>query len=66
MNEEEYLEASKKYILLRKTTKSLIISPSKENDNSFINKIINENFGLSYSPKNSKSKENPLIKKYSN
>ena len=64
MNEEEYLEASKKYILLRKSTKSLIISPSKENDNSFINKIINENIGLSYSPKNSKPKENPLIKKY--
>ena len=50
MNEEEYIEASKKYIQLRKSTKNLIISPSKENDNSFINKIINDSFYLS--PKN--------------
>ena len=57
MNEEEYIEASKKYIQLRKSTKNLIISPSKENDNSFINKIINDSFYLSLSPKN-------LIKKY--
>ena len=57
MNEEEYLEVSKKYIQLRKSTKSLIISPSKENDNSFINKIINDSFYLSLSPKN-------IIKKY--
>ena len=64
MNEEEYLEASKNYILLRKSKKNLIISPSKENDVSFVNRIINKSFSDSYSPKNSNTKENPLIKKY--
>ena len=62
MNEEEYIEVSKKYISARKSTKSLIISPSKENDNSFINKIINESIDRSLSSK--QSNENPLIKKY--
>ena len=62
MNDEEYLEVSKKYILQRKSTKSLILSPSKENDYSFINKIINESIEISLSPK--KSRENHLIKKF--
>ena len=60
MNDEEYLELSNKYIIQRKLTKSLIISPTKQNDNSYINKIIKDS--LSLSPKN--SKDNPLIKKY--
>ena len=62
MNDDEYLESSKKYISSKKSTKNLIISPTKENDNSYINKIINEEFNISHSPKN--SKENQLIKKY--
>ena len=62
MNDDEYLESSKKYIFSKKSTKNLIISPTKENDNSYINKIINEEFNISHSPKN--SKENQLIKKY--
>ena len=60
MNDEEYLELSNQYIIQRKSTKSLIISPTKQNDNSYINNIIKDTFSLS--PKN--SKENPLIKKY--
>ena len=62
MNDNEYLESSKNYILLRKSTKNLIISPTKENDNSYINKIINKELNLSHSPKN--SKDNQLIKKF--
>ena len=62
MNDDEYLESSKKYISSKKSKKNLIISPTKENDNSYINKIINEEFNISHSPKN--SKENQLIKKY--
>ena len=60
MNEEEYLEVSNKYILQRKTTKSLIISPTKQNDNSYINNIIKDSFSFSHKS----SKENHLIKKY--
>ena len=60
MNDEEYIEISNKYIYQRKSTKSLIISPTKENNNSFINRIINKSFRIS--PKN--SNENSLIKKY--
>ena len=62
MNDDEYVESSKKYILMKKSTKNLIISPTKENDNSYINKIIKEEINMSHSPKN--SKENPLIKKF--
>ena len=62
MNDNEYLESSKNYISLRKSTKNLIISPTKENDNSYINKIINKEVNLSHSPKN--SKDNQLIKKF--
>ena len=62
MNDDEYLESSNNYISLRKSTKNLIISPTKENDNSYINKILNEELNLSHSPKN--TKDNPLIKKF--
>ena len=62
MNDNEYIESSKNYISLRKSTKNLIISPTKENDNSYINKIINKEVNLSHSPKN--SKDNQLIKKF--
>ena len=62
MNDNEYLESSNNYIILRKSTKNLIISPTKENDNSYINKIINEELNLSHSPKN--SKDSLLIKKF--
>ena len=60
MNEEEYLEVSNKYILQRKSTKSLIISPTKQNDNSYINNIIKDSFSFSHKS----SKENHFIKKY--
>ena len=57
INNEEYIESSKKYISSRKSTKNLIITPTKESENSFVNKIIKINLGLS--PKNSN-----IIKKY--
>ena len=62
MNDDEYLESSKNYISLRNSKENLIVSPTKENDNSYINKIINEELKFSHSPKN--SKESPIIKKY--
>ena len=60
INNQEYIESSKNYITKRKSCKNLIIPPAKEQDNSFINKIINKNVRLSL--KN--SDENSLIKKY--
>ena len=62
MNEEEYQEISKKYISLRKSSKNLIITPTKNNDD-LINKIINNK--LKFSPKcNNKKFENIPFKKY--
>ena len=60
INNEEYIESSKNYITLRKSSKNLIITPTKENDNSFVNKIINKT--IRPFPKN--ANENSIIKKY--
>ena len=53
MNDEEYQEGSQKYISLRKSSKNLIITPTKENDE-IINKVINGK--NNYSPKTSGKK----------
>ena len=53
MNDEEYQEGSQKYISLRKSSKNLIITPTKENDE-IINKVINKK--NNYSPKTSGKK----------
>jgi hypothetical protein len=51
MNDEEYNETSNKYRSFKKSSKNLIITPTKKNDE-FINKIIHN-----FSPKNKKLKE---------
>ena len=53
MNDEEYQEGSQKYISLRKSSKNLIITPTKENDE-IINKVINGK--NNHSPKTSGKK----------
>jgi len=64
MNDEEYNETSEKYITFKKSSKNLIVSPTKKNDE-FINNIIN-NKKINLSPKtNKKTLKNidiPLLK----
>ena len=52
MNDEEYNETSQKYITFKKSSKNLIVSPTKKNDE-FINNIIN-NKKINLSPKTNK------------
>ena len=56
MNEEEYQEISKNYISFRKSSKNLIISPTKKNDE-IISKVINQKYKFSPKANNQKAKE---------
>ena len=51
MNDEEYKEMSNKYKSLRKSSKTLIVTPTKKLDE-FVNRIINKKYNRSPSNKN--------------